>query len=668
MCGILGRWLQQPATTSIAAALEVLAHRGPDDRGTWQHPSLELELGHTRLSILDLSAAGHQPMCTPNGRVVLVYNGEIYNHKELRADLRARGHQFRGHSDTEVLLAMYVEFGQRMLPMLNGIFAFAVFDRDTNELLLARDALGVKPLYFSESAAGFAFASELKGLLRLMPIAPELDLLALYRYLSFLWCPGTATPFKSVTRLAPGELLRVRGGRIISQRSWAPLPFQTPRLPYRAAAAAQSVSSALRTAVRRQLVADVPVGAFLSGGLDSSAVVAFAREQAPDLDCFTIAAEGGHDEGDTTDLPYARRVAKHLSVKLHEVHISSARMASDLEQMVYLLDEPLADPAPLNVLYISQLARSHGIKVLLSGAGGDDLFTGYRRHRALSLERWWSWLPARARGELRRGAGLLAHQEPGAQRALQAGAAAMHAVLGKAATRRGAKAFAHADAAADDRLVGYFAWSDPATISGLFAAAHRPALAPLALTAPITDFLDALPRGLAPLERMLAVEQRFFLGDHNLPYTDKMSMAASVEVRVPFLDRDLVALANRLPLGLKQHGRHGKWILKQAMEPFLPRDVIYRKKTGFGAPLRRWLRGELSDLVSDVLSPARLRERGIFDPAAVLDLIERDRRGQIDAAYSIFGLLCTELWCRHFVDGSGARAGAVNPTAHEVRA
>ena len=210
MCGIAGRWLEHTSPLPLDAALDLLAHRGPDDRGTWTHPRGKIELGHTRLSILDLSAAGHQPMRSRNGRVTLVYNGEIYNHQELRADLRARGHEFRGHSDTEVLLAMYVELGQRMLPLLNGMFALAVFDEDKDELLLARDALGVKPLCFTQSPAGFAFASELKALLRLLPVAPELDVAALYRYVSFLWCPGTATPFKAVSRLGPGEFLQVR--------------------------------------------------------------------------------------------------------------------------------------------------------------------------------------------------------------------------------------------------------------------------------------------------------------------------------------------------------------------------------------------------------------------------------------------------------------------------
>lgn len=672
MCGIAGRWparaaLQPAQTSPIDVALDRLAHRGPDDRGRWKSESTGLELGHTRLSIIDLSDAGHQPMASADGRVVLVYNGELYNHRELRASLTARGHRFRGRSDTEVLLALYLERGRGMLAELNGMFAFGLFDQDSGELWLARDTHGIKPLYFSASAQGFAFASELKALLVLMPIARELDVAALHRYLSFLWCPGSATPLSAVSRLGPGEQLIVRDGQLVARERWACLPFAErafadgARSRESAPAAARSVAEALRRAVQRQLVADVPLGAFLSGGLDSSAIVAFAREQHADLDCFTIVAEGGDDAGDTSDLPYARRVARHLGVRLHEVPVRSSELASELERMVYRLDEPMADPAPLNVLFISELARRQGIKVLLSGAGGDDLFTGYRRHRALSAEAAWSWLPSRLRRALRVGSAAAARSSMQAAVLLRgrgANAAAW--------ARRAAKAFAHADASRAERLLGYFSWSDPARLRGLFAPQHRAALGTASLYAPMREFLASLPPELAPLEQMLALEQRFFLPDHNLPYADKMSMAAGVEVRVPFLDAELVALANRLPLSLKQHGRHGKWILKRAMEPFLPREVIYREKAGFGAPLRRWIRGELAELVADVLSPARLRDRGLFDPTAVRGLVEKNRRGEIDGAYPILGLCCVELWCRHFVDagpparaGAGARAGAL---------
>lgn len=638
MCGIAGFW--GAFNPSLLASMNGLqAHRGPDDAGIWHDAGRRVGLAHRRLSILDPSPLGHQPMLSVDQSVVLVFNGEIYNFRELRAQLEAGGYSFRGHSDTEVLLALYRARGEAMLAVLNGIFAFAIYDRTDQTLFLACDAIGVKPLYFSEGREGFVFASELKALLACGQVVGSLDVAALFRYLGFLWSPGGATPLNGVCRLGPGEALRVKDGRVVRRWRWAASTWAAEPLELDAAGAVRRVQEGVRTAVHRQMVADVPVGAFLSGGLDSSAVVAMAREVSPDIHCFTIDTGEIRDAGMTADLPYARQVAKHLGVKLHEIQVDSSRMAADLEGMVFQLDEPLADPAPLNVLYISRLARQHGVKVLLSGAGGDDLFTGYRRHRALMLERYWAWLPVLARSGLRLVTSRLGQRGSW--------------------SRRVTKAFVQADWPADKRLTGYFLWVDSQRVLGLFAPEHRAALAGEAMAAPLEDYLATLPPGLPPLQRMLSLEQRFFLADHNLLYTDKMSMAAGVEVRVPLLDNDLVRLANALPPGLKQRGAEGKWVLKKAMEPYLPHDVIYRPKTGFGAPLRHWLRHELRELVDDMLSADTLRRRGLFDPKAVADLVADDRAGRVDAAYTILGLVCIEIWCRKFLDGTAVR-GANN--------
>lgn len=632
----------------LARMADAIAHRGPDDAGEWVSPDGNVGLAHRRLAIIDLSPLGHQPMFDATGTVVIVFNGEIYNFRELRAQLESVGYGFRGHSDTEVLLALYRAHGEAMLSLLNGIFAFAIYDLAEQSLFLACDGMGVKPLYFSAALTpipspasgreGFVFASELKALAACGGEAASLDMPALLRYLGFLWSPGGATPFKGVSRLGPGEALRVKDGRIVRRWRWADSAWAETPLTLAAGEAIRRVQGGVRTAVQRQLVADVPVGAFLSGGLDSSAVVAMAREVSPDIECFTIDTGSVRDAGVTDDLPYARQVAKHLGVRLHEIRVDSSRMAADLERMVLQLDEPLADPAPLNVLYISQLARQHGVKVLLSGAGGDDLFTGYRRHRALMLERYWAWLPPAARQGLRN----------------------MTARLGQngALGRRMTKAFAHAGMPADQRLAGYFLWADPVRVLGLFAPEHRATLARERMAAPLEDYLATLPHGLPPLQRMLALEQRFFLADHNLLYTDKMSMAVGVEVRVPFLDNDLVRLANVLPPGLKQRGAEGKWVLKKAMEPYLPHEVIYRPKTGFGAPLRQWLRHELREWVGDMLSADTLRRRGLFDPEAVAALVADDISGRVDAAYTILGLVCIEIWCREFMDKALTKGAA----------
>ena len=640
MCGILGfscsavnSEFSDPADKLLVAA-DHLGHRGPDDSGYLLDPAYGIGLSHRRLSILDLSPLGHQPMASHDGAVVLIFNGEIYNFRELRAELEGQGVMFQGHSDTEVLLNLYLAEGQELLPRLNGIFAFALWDRRTQSLFLARDALGVKPLYYAALPDRFAFASEIKALLPLLPEAGALDMAALRRYLTFLWCPGEGTPLQSVRKLLPGEALMVRGGRIVRRWTWYRLPVFGGVAPTLDESAAVTGTLAhLRTAVQRQMVADVPVGAFLSGGLDSSAVVALARERNPDIRCFTIEAVGGQEAGDTDDLPYARQVAQHLGVPLEVVRIDACRMAGDLERIVVQLDEPLADPAPLNVLYISQLAREQGMKVLLSGAGGDDLFSGYRRHRALLAERWWAWLPRRLRLGLARGARGLDHRQ--------------------AWGRRLAKLFQGAGLEGDARLVNYFRWADEGDLAGLYSAEFRAALGEEAAEAPLLAFLQPLPAGVSPLERMLSLEQRFFLADHNLIYTDKMSMAAGVEVRVPFLDLELVEFAARIPAHYKQRGREGKWVLKKAMEPYLPREVIYRPKTGFGAPLRRWMRHELRELLGDLLSEESLRRRGLFEPAAVQRLIADNDAGRVDASYTLLSLLCIEIWCRHFIDRAG---------------
>jgi len=630
MCGILG-FQGGFAASSLQQGLACIAHRGPDDGGTFVDAEAQVGLGHARLSIIDLSPLGHQPMASDDGQVQLVFNGEIYNYRELRAELESRGHRFRGHSDTEVLLHMYLEHGTSMLPRLNGIFGFALWDARSRVTLVVRDALGVKPVYYAQTERGVAFGSELKGLLKLAPEAKELDAAALHRYMSFLWCPGEGTPLKRVRKVLPGQALEIRDGRVARAWTWYELPvFRGVRPDLSEAAAIEGTVAHVRQAVQRQMVADVQVGSFLSGGLDSSAVVAFAREQSPDIRCFTIEAVGGQEEGNTDDLPYAQRVAKHLNVKLDVVRIDADRMAGDLEEMVWQLDEPLADPAPLNVLYISKLARENGIKVLLSGSAGDDLFTGYRRHRAIMAERAWSWLPAFARSGLESATGRLDQR--------------------RAWSRRLAKLFRGAGLDADARLANYFVWSREADLMGLYTPAFRAQLGAERAVQPMLDFIHPLDGKASPLQRMLALEQRFFLADHNLTYTDKMSMAVGVEARVPFLDLDLVEFAARIPDGLKQRGSVGKWVLKRAMEPYLPHDVIYRPKTGFGAPLRKWMRSDLKPLLDGMLSADSLRRRGLFDPQAVQRLIQANASGEVDGSYTLLSLLCIEIWCRRFVD------------------
>jgi asparagine synthase (glutamine-hydrolysing) len=633
MCGIAG-FLLSPGFSLpkdiLTTVINKIVHRGPDDRGIYEDSHHRVGLVHARLSIQDLSSLAHQPMISEDGKIVLVFNGEIYNFRELRSKLIAKGIKFKSNSDTEILLNLYIEEGNKMLSQLNGIFAFSIWDQRSQTLFIARDNFGVKPLYYSSLSNGFFFASEIKALAPFLK-KKQLNIDTIPSYLTFLWCPGKETSLKFVHKLLPGEAMLVREGQIESCWKWYyPPVFNKKSKQFMSQENAINGSRYhLRNAVYRQMVADVPVGAFLSGGLDSSAIVSFAREQNKDIRCFTIEIQGGQEKGTADDLPYAQKVAKYLNVSLDVVQINSNKMAHDIEKIVKILDEPIADPAALNVLYISELARKQGIKVLLSGAGGDDLFTGYRRHYALMTEYWWTWLPSKVKYILSSFSSKFNQNN--------------------LISRRIAKLFSGANLRGDERLVNYFRWTQRDDLRKLYSLEFSSSLKHSNPDREMLNFLKDLPSNISQLDRILALEQQFFLADHNLLYTDRMSMAAGVEVRVPFLDKELVEFAYNIPDRFKQNGVEGKWVLKKALEGRLPNDVIYRPKTGFGVPLRRWMRNELREFLGDTLSPESLRNRGLFDSVAVWKLIADNDKGKIDASYTLFSLLCIEIWCRNFI-------------------
>lgn len=629
MCGIAGFFgdFEQGLLVRMRA---LVAHRGPDGEGDYFSSDGRVGLAHRRLAIIDLSPSGAQPMTDAVTGVTITYNGEIYNYRELRARLEAMGIAFVGQSDTEVILRLYLVYGRAMLSMLNGIFALAIWDPRDASLLVARDGVGVKPLYYAEAKSGFLFASELKALLACDGVERTVDPRAVWLYVTFLWSPTPYTMLRAVRKLEPGCALLVREGRIAEHWRFYELPYPAPRFAGDEHAATESVRAVLAQAVKRQMVADVPVGAFLSGGLDSSAIVAFAREHTRHFPCFTI--ETTHSsvaEGFADDLPYAQRVAAHLGVELHKIRVGP-EIVTHVERMVWHLDEPQADLAPLNALMICELARSQGIKVLLSGAGGDDIFTGYRRHFALMQERWWRWLPRPARGMLAAAARALPTISP--------------------TLRRVRRLFADSALDGDYRLASYFAWLTQDESFPLLSPDLRAQCDGWSPLAPLVEALNAIDGENEPLNRMLFLEAKHFLCDHNLNYTDKMGMTVGVEVRVPFLDPEVVQLAASLPAHFKQRGAQGKWILKRAMEGVLPHDVIYRPKTGFGVPLRHWLRHELREVVETLLSERSLANRGLFEPKAVTRLRQLDAEGRIDATYPILALCLIEFWCRIFVD------------------
>jgi asparagine synthase (glutamine-hydrolysing) len=662
MCGIAGFSGHFPP--DILPKMNArIAHRGPDDAGEiiMAHNNNRVGLAHRRLSIIDLSADGHQPFtvaCTcchssPDAPLWLTYNGELYNYQELRAELITKGHQFRSKTDSEVLLHLYAEEGIEMLERLNGIFAFAIYDgrqqglsphSRTGDLFLARDGLGVKPLYYSTTHSGFLFASELKALLVSDEINTAIDLTAIHYYLAYLWCPGQHTAMTSVKKFEAGEAMLIRNGQIARRWHFYDLPYTGEVSSASATKISEELTQHLTTAVDRQLVADVPVGAFLSGGLDSSAIVAMMRKLNPDqaINAYCIGFKNGMDsEGNGDDVPYARAVAKHLNVNLTVMEVE-ADIIQHLQKMIYHLDEPQADPAPIHVYLISEAAKRDGIKVLLSGAGGDDIFSGYRRHRALQLEPLWQRTPLL----LRKGLSSYArHVMNGghAQRGMQ-----------NPLLRRVAKLFAHTDMTSDRRIASHFLWGTDDLRQSLYSQDLAAHLAETDTLFPLIESLSRIPNESQPLNRMLYLEGKHFLASHNLNYTDKMSMASGLEVRVPLLDPDLVRFAATIPTALKQQGKTGKAIFKKAMEPYLPKSVIYRKKAGFGAPLRRWLHNELQGFVRDILSEEAIKRRGLFDHKAVTRLLDWDKAGRVDGSYTIFSMLCIELWATMFVDARAA--------------
>ncbi|MDX1935687.1 MAG: asparagine synthase (glutamine-hydrolyzing) [Flavihumibacter sp.] len=629
MCGIIGSVSKKFHFNQ--QHIDVIAHRGPDDSGYFFED--DVMLGHRRLSIVDLSANGHQPMFTKDGRYAMVFNGEIYNHEEIRARLLERGYQFVSTSDTETLLYGFAEWGTAVFQQLNGIFAVAIYDRQQKQLTVARDHFGIKPLYYYNQAGIFAFSSELKALTTIDGFDTTLNTQALFYYLQTLYAPGVLTPFRSVHKLLPGHFLQIdtTTGKL-QQQQYYQLSFKEDTIEKTEEEWVDLLDAHLNRAVERQLMSDVPVGFFLSGGLDSSLLVAMAKKKLKEqaIPCFTIAAGTAmQEEGFADDEMYAKKVAAHLGVTLN-ILPANISITEAFDKMIWHLDEPQADPAPLNVLNICKGAREQGIKVLIGGTAGDDLFSGYRRHQALLLEPYYKYIPA----FVRKGLGAVAKKLP----------------AGNPLLRRLKKLGANAGATKAQRMAGYFMWMEESTVMSLFTPQHQQLLQhqPLPLQY-WQQLLQQLPADTADLNKMLYLELNTFLPDHNLNYTDKMSMAVGVEARVPYLDTELVAFANSLPVKYKMQGKTTKYLLRKVAERYLPQDVIYRPKTGFGAPVRQWIRNDLQQRLQAFTTESVLVQQGVFNATAINQLIQNDKEGKTDAAYTIWSLLAIESWYRQFV-------------------
>lgn len=631
MCGIIGAVgiFDKNVRDEV---LDTIAHRGPDSTGIYIKENLFF--GHTRLSIQDLSENGSQPMFSDDKRYVIIFNGEIYNHLEIRREL-LNNRNFKSSGDTETVLYAYIQYGVSILEKLNGIFALAIFDNETGEIIIIRDHFGVKPLYFYKKDDLFLFGSELKSFL---PFKIDLSFCveAVFNYISFLWSPGEKTAFKYVKKLLPGTFLKFNINQNIDID---PVVFYKLKYPRIKSSLTEEqlineLENHLLKAVERQLLSDVPVGFFLSGGLDSSLIVAMARKINPQLDmkCYTI--DVGENnlsiEGFSDDLNYAKKVASYLNVDLIIVN-ANFDIVDTFDKMIWHLDEPQADAAPLNVLKIASMARNQDIKVLIGGTGGDDLFSGYRRHQALNIENYIKILPSFIVILVQGMVKMLPSHTP--------------------VFRRLKKLVSNLNETPIKRQLRYFSWLPENTIHSLFSAEWKERLKNYDPFEYFHEIGNSLDKDVNDLDRMLFWELKTFLVDHNLNYTDKLGMAVGVESRIPFLDLDLVELSLSIPTSMKMKGKETKYILKKVAEKYLPHDVIYRPKTGFGAPVRKWITSDLQPMIHERLSIDRIKARGIFNPVAVWDLINQNKSGKIDASYSIWALLAVESWCMQFVDG-----------------
>lgn len=629
MCGIIAIVGKTLAEKELECLLLPIRHRGPDDSGTYQH--LNVVLGHARLSIQDLSENGHQPMLSYDKRYALIFNGELYNHLAIRAELESKGQKFRSSSDTETLLYGLVEWGKELLPRLNGIFSFVFYDSKEQTILFARDHIGVKPLYYSQSEKSFFVSSELKGLL---PFVTELTLMPkrLADYLQFLWCPGEGTPVKEIKKVLPGYCgqINCKENSILSIEwtQFYKLPFNGARLNLSENQIIDELDEKLNQAVERQLLSDVPVGFFLSGGLDSSLLVAIAKKITKKrLQCFTIKTDVNDSaEGFSDDLFYAKKVADHVGVDLEIVN-ADINIVRDFDKMIWHLDEPQADPAPLNVMNISERARTLGYKVLIGGTAGDDLFSGYRRHQALRAEPYFKLIPKHLGRWLSR---IPLNQS-------------------NPALRRLTKVLRDIDKSTSERLANYYTWLPTDRVRSLFSKEHQNGMESYQPNAYLLDSLSKLMNEGSWLNKMLYWEMTTFLVDHNLNYTDKMGMAVGVEIRVPYLDIDLIEYAIKIPPSLKMKGVETKYILKRLAERYLPKEVIYRPKTGFGAPVRKWIVNDMREMIKSRLDPKRLDSIGLFDSDQVWKLINENEQGKIDASYIIWSLLAIDSWMQQFL-------------------
>lgn len=632
MCGIAG-WIKIDGSVDthhsesvLHSMCERMVHRGPDSEGLWIDENVAL--GMRRLSIIDLST-GEQPVYNEDRSVVVVMNGELYNFKEVRADLEKRGHRFETHTDTEILPHLYEEYGEAMVDHLNGMFAFALWDKRRRKLVIARDRFGEKPLYYGVFDGKLVFASELKVLLANPSVKCEMDLDSLRQYLSFDYVPAPRSIYKQISKLPAAHMMSVEDGEVKVRRYWN-LSWKKSSASRDFGSSADKLRELLSDAVRMRLVSDVPLGILLSGGIDSSTVAALSTKFASEkVKTFSI----GFEEDSFDESRYARLVAKHLGTDHHEERLSVTRAADLITEIGEWLDEPLSDGSLIPTLLLSRFVRKH-VTVALGGDGGDEIFAGYPMYPAHKIARIYGLIP----GFLR--AGVI---EPIVKK--------LPVSTKNLSFDYKAKRFIRASKL--DLVARHHSWF------GSFSLEEQnQLLTGDVLAAAPGDIYDGA-RGLLQLcdaesdiEKMQYVDINYYMAEDILTKVDRASMAVSLEVRAPFLDPRIAEFAASIPVDFKLKGSEGKYILKKAVEPLLPAEILNRPKKGFGIPIAEWLKGSLNSLMHDLLAPQKLREQGLFRPEFVGKLIEEHEKGIASNHKQLWTLLVFQLWNKKFGGGN----------------
>ncbi len=600
-----------------------IRHRGPDDEGFFFSDSIGL--GFRRLSIIDLQT-GHQPLSNEDESVWIVFNGEIYNYQELRDLATSRGHVFKTNTDTEVIVHLYEEFGTECVQRLRGMFAFAIWDEKAKSLFLARDRVGIKPLYYHKSDAGLVFASEIKAILADPSIRREIVPGLIDRFLTFLYLPGEDTLMRGVTKLAPGHYLLAKNGEIVIRRFWD-LKFGERAEQTSGRDRSEELLQLLKDTVRLHMIADVPVGVLLSGGVDSTGILSLAVESTnKPVSTFTVGFAGS-DVAD--ERPYARLAAQRFGTQHHDMTISAGDFASFLPRYIWHMEDPVCEPPAIALYYVSKLARNF-VTVLLSGEGGDEAFAGYSNYRNLVwLERFKSCVPS-LNGTFSKGLSFIDsvfHSD----RLLK---------YGNLINQRFPNYYY-------SRTSNPFS-AGPRCLKNIYSAEFNEVVNREQSLQPVREFQDHV-HGFGTLDAMLYIDTKTWLPDDLLIKADKMTMANSIELRVPLLDHHVLEFAASLEPGMKLNGGKTKYILKKALSERVPKQIRDRKKTGFPVPYASWLRRELKDVVSDVLMDRKTIERGYFRKDAIEQILRTDSESN-DHSKIVFSLLCLELWQRAFLE------------------